>query len=88
MGFLAIKLKERKEDIDLYRHEDETRKNAVPVGLASYDTSKLKPKRYDSDPHLDSLLIWSGIKEHTFFEVPTVSLYIQERITPEAELND
>ncbi len=25
-------------NIESYRHEKETRKNAVPVGLASYDT--------------------------------------------------
>ncbi len=31
-------------DIEAYRHESETRKNAAPVGLASYDTSKPKPK--------------------------------------------
>jgi hypothetical protein len=35
------------EDIKAYRHEAETRKNAVPVGLASYDTSKPKPKKYE-----------------------------------------
>jgi len=44
------------DDIDSYRHEAETRKNAVPVGLASYDTSKPKPKKYDYDPHLDPQL--------------------------------
>jgi len=28
-------------------------KIATPVGLASYDTSKPKPKKYEYDPHLD-----------------------------------
>jgi len=41
------KRKSLKEEIDSYKHESETRKNAVPVGLASYDTSKPKPKKYD-----------------------------------------
>lgn len=41
------------DDIESYRHETDKRKNAVPVGLASYDTSKPKPKKYDYDPHLD-----------------------------------
>lgn len=81
---MARKPKTKKEDADSYRHEDETRKNAVPVGLASYDTSKPKPKKYDYDPHLDPQLIWSGEKEHTSFEVPTVSLNMNERIAPEA----
>lgn len=71
-------------DVEVYRHETETRKNAVPVGLASYDTSKPKPKKYDYDPHLDPQLVWSGKAEHTSFEVPTVSLHIHERIAPEA----
>lgn len=36
---LARKAREKKEeDVEAYRHEAETRKNAVPVGLASYDT--------------------------------------------------
>ena len=78
----------KKKAIYLYRHENETRKNAVPVGLISYDTSRLNPKKYYYDPHLDPHLIWSGKKELLSFEVPTISLYIQERITPEAELND
>jgi hypothetical protein len=57
------------EDIEAYQHETETRKNAVPAGLASYDTSKPKLKRYDYDLHPDPRLIWSWEKEHTSFEV-------------------
>ena len=68
-------------DVEVYRHENDTRKNAVPVGLASYDTAKPKPKKYEYDPHLDPQLVWAGKKEHTSFEVPTVSLHIHERIT-------
>ena len=69
----------KKEDADSDRQEDETRKNAVPVGLASYDTSKPKPKRYDYDLHLDPQLLWTGKAENKSFEVPTVSLHIHER---------
>ena len=43
------------EDVDSYRHEADTRKNAVPVGLTSYDTSMPKPKKYEYDLHLDAL---------------------------------
>lgn len=67
-------------NVKSYRHEKETRKNVVPVGLASYDTVKPKPKKYKYDPHLDPQLVWAGKKEHTSFEVPTVSLHIHERI--------
>jgi hypothetical protein len=52
---LAKKAKKKEEDVDAYRHETETRKNVVPVGLASYDTSKQKPKKYEYDPHLDNI---------------------------------
>ncbi len=38
------------ENVDSYRHETDKRKNAVPVGLASYDTAKPKPKKYEYDP--------------------------------------
>ena len=56
------------ENVDSYRHESETCKNAVPVGLASYDTSKPKPKKYEYDSYLDSQLVCSGKKEHTLFK--------------------
>lgn len=72
--------KEFSNGVEAYRHETDKRKNAVPVGLASYDTVKPKPKKYDYDPQL----VWTGKAEHTSFEVPTVSLHIQERIAPEA----
>lgn len=43
----------KNEDLEAYRHEAYKRKNAVPVGIASYDTAKQKPKKYEYDPHLD-----------------------------------
>ena len=55
----------KEEDIETYRHENETRKNVVPVGLASYDTSKPKPKKYEYDPHLDPQIVWTGKAENT-----------------------
>ena len=39
-------------------------------------------KELDYDPHLDPQLVWAGKKEHRFFEVPTVSLHVHERIDP------
>lgn len=44
--------KEFSNGVEAYRHEADKRKNAVPVGLASYDTAKPKPKKYEYDPHL------------------------------------
>src|SRR3989441_2051910 len=43
----------------------------------------VKPsKDLDYDPHLDPQLVWAGKKEHTSFEVPTVSLHVHETIDP------
>src|SRR5229473_8620280 len=43
----------------------------------------LKSKQeLDYDPHLDPQLVWAGKKEHSSFEVPTVSLHVHERIDP------
>lgn len=56
------------EDVESYRHETTKLKNAVPVGLASYDTSKPKPKKYEYDSYLDSQLVCSRKKEHTLFK--------------------
>ena len=50
---MAKRTSKNEEDIEAYRHETETRKNVVPVGLASYDTVIPKPKKYAYDPHLD-----------------------------------
>lgn len=81
---LARKSGNKKGEIEVCRHDD-TRKNAVPVRLASYDTSKLKPKKYVYDPHLDPQLVWAGKAEHTSFEVLTVSFHIHKRINNGAE---
>jgi hypothetical protein len=51
--------REKGENVEAYRHETETRKNVVPVGLASYDTSTPKPKKYEYDHHLAPQLIWA-----------------------------
>ena len=43
----------------------------------------VKPgKALDYDPHLDPQLVWAGKKEHSSFEVPTVSLHVHETIDP------
>jgi len=73
----------KEEDVEAYRHETEKRKNVIPAGLAYYDTSTLKPKKYEYDPHLDPQLVWTGKAENTSFEVPIVSLHIHERIASE-----
>jgi len=72
-----------KKPIEQYDHSDKKRKNNPPVGLVTADTEKdVDKKSYAYDPHLDPRLEWAGKKEHTSFEVPTVSLHVHERIDP------
>ena len=52
LGECLAKKKKKDEDVESYRHEAETCKDAVPVGPASYNTAKPKPKKYDYDPPL------------------------------------
>lgn len=77
------KRKKEEENVDSYRHEADSRKNVVPVGLASYDTSTPKFRKYEYDPHPEPQLVWTGKAENTSFEVPIVSLHIHERLVPE-----
>ncbi len=69
------------KDIASYRYDDKDRVNNPPVGLVTPDTDKDTGKKtYSYDPHLDPQLVWAGKAEHTYFDVPTVSLHVHERI--------
>lgn len=52
-------------------------------GKISLDTN-IVIRLFKNDPHLDPQLVWAGKKEHTSFEIPTVSLHIHKHIAPEA----
>jgi adenine-specific DNA-methyltransferase len=73
-----------KRPIEQYDHKSKTRINNPPVGLVTQQTDPpvTSRKTYEYDPHLDPQLVWAGKKEHTSFEVPTVSLHVHERIDP------
>jgi adenine-specific DNA-methyltransferase len=73
-----------KRPIEQYDHKSKTRVNNPPVGLVTPQTDPpvTSRKTYAYDPHLDPQLVWAGKKEHTSFEVPTVSLHVHERIDP------
>jgi adenine-specific DNA-methyltransferase len=73
----------KKRPIEQYEHRGRKRINNPPVGLVTPDTDKDAGKKaYAYDPHLDPQLIWAGKKEHTSFEVATVSLHVHERMDP------
>lgn len=80
-------VKNDKRPIEQYSHSDKKRVNNPPVGLVTPETDQKEAKRiYSYDPHLDPSLHWSGKKERTSFEVPTVSLHVHERIDPRSIL--
>lgn len=74
--------------IEQYEHKDKDRLNNPPVGLVDVHTENgsYKKKTYQYDPHLDPQQQWAGKVEHTAFKVPTVSLYVHERIDPRGPL--
>jgi len=76
--------KQTRKPIETYEHSDKERLNNPPVGLVreGTDSSHVKKKKYEYDPHLDPQLQWAGKAEHTSFKVPTVSLHVHERIDP------
>jgi adenine-specific DNA-methyltransferase len=76
--------KTKKRPIEQYDHKGKKRVNNPPVGLVTPQTDPPTPthRTYEYDPHLDPQLVWAGKKEHTSFEVPTVSLHVHERIDP------
>lgn len=54
------------------------------VKLSAREKQPVK-KKYDYDPSLDPQLVWAGKKEQgAEFAVPTVPIYVQEKIAPEA----
>jgi len=81
---MAKKKQDDKINIEQYEHTNQERLNNPPVGLvtAHSDNGGLRKKNYEYDPHIDPQLQWAGKKEHTSFEVNTVSLHVHERIDP------
>ncbi|MFN8433841.1 MAG: DNA methyltransferase [Anaerolineales bacterium] len=70
-----------------YKH-DSTRKR-IPTQEESVKLSKREKqpvkKTYAYDPSLDPQLVWSGKQEQgAEFDVPTVPIYVQEHVAPEA----
>ncbi|MDR1439736.1 MAG: hypothetical protein LBJ10_06915 [Clostridiales bacterium] len=69
-------------DIEAYTHDDKTRANNPPAGMAQYDRVEETRKTYAFDPHIDPTLDWAGKKEGLSFDVPTSSIHIHESIKP------
>ena len=85
----TLKKKTKKKAIDSYDHKDKKRANNPPVGLVTPETDPdaERKKTYQFNPHLDPHLVCPGRAEHTSFEVPTVSLHVQERVDPQMTID-
>jgi adenine-specific DNA-methyltransferase len=70
--------------VEDYRHEESTRPNNPPAGLAWQDTEKPQKRRFEYDPHLDPQLVWAGKAERTSFDVEAPSVHVHERLSTEA----
>jgi len=69
-------------DVEAYTHDDKTRTNNPPFGMAQHAKGAEKVKIYQFDPHLDPALQWAGKAEGISFDVPTSSIHIHESIKP------
>jgi adenine-specific DNA-methyltransferase len=76
----------KSKSVEDYRHEEATRPNNPPAGLAQYDSERPPKRRFDYDPHLDPQLVWAGKAEHQSFEVEAPSIHVHERLSTEAIL--
>ena len=80
-------------EIDSHRHDDDSRRNIPTAELQSFvskDEAQPKPLRYPRNPDLDPQLVWRGKDEQDGEDliVPSVPIYIQEKIHPEAIIED
>jgi adenine-specific DNA-methyltransferase len=72
---------------------DVARKNiptAETAGLMAEDEARALPKLYPRNPDLDPQLVWRGkdAQDAEALSVPTVPIYIQEKLYPEALIRD
>lgn len=72
--------------VEDYRHDEATRPNNPPAGLAQYDSDRPPKRRFEFDPHQDPQLVWAGKAEHLSFEVEAPSIHVHERLSTEAIL--
>src|SRR3954464_5168514 len=80
-------------EITSIRHTKDTRVNIPTEELRDFVAEEEKaPKAmlYPRDPSLDPQLVWKGKddQDRQDLEVPTVPIYIQEKIHPQAIIED
>ena len=83
----------KQTEIDSHRHDDASRKNIPTSELQSFvsrEENQPVPIRYPRDPELDPQLVWRGkdAQDAEPLTVPSVPIYIQEKIHPQAIIDD
>jgi adenine-specific DNA-methyltransferase len=87
MAKIKIKMPTTAAPVKSYKHD--SKRVRIPtqeesVKLSARDKQPIK-KKYDYDPSLDPQLTWAGKKEQgSELAVPTVPIYVQEKVAPEA----
>lgn len=79
--------------VDAHKHVADSRRNIPTRELSAFagdDEAKPKKVLYPRDPSLDPQLIWKGkdAQDARPLEVPAVPIYVQEKIQPQAIVED
>ena len=69
--------------VEDYEHEEATRTNNPPVGLAHLDREETPIRTLLYDAHLDPELVWAGKAERSEVEVPAPSIHVHEILSAE-----
>jgi adenine-specific DNA-methyltransferase len=67
-----------------YRHPEATTPLRPDIGAQSQFKQKKPPATYTYDSSLSPALVWSGKAERTSFDVPTLPLFVHERLSTKA----
>ena len=73
-------------EVQPYRHPEATTLLRPEVGTQDRFRNKKAPQAYSYDPSLSPQLMWAGKAERLSFNVPTLPLFIHERLSTKAIL--
>lgn len=71
---------------EAYRHRDAELATRPEIGTQAQFRKKKAPKTYEYDPSLSPSLQWAGKAERLSFEVPTLPMFVHERLSTSAIL--
>jgi adenine-specific DNA-methyltransferase len=67
-----------------YQHAEADSLMRPDVGTQAQFKKRKPPQRYEYDSSLSPTLVWAGKAEHVSFDVPTLPLFIHERLSTKA----